>query len=109
MRSTFDDFLRGKRAAIDEHLDAILKPCDGLPGELLDAMRHSLLAPGKRLRPLLVLMTAEACAARARGAGADPWPAACAVEMIHVYSLIHDDLPAMDDDDLRREHAQDRP
>jgi geranylgeranyl diphosphate synthase type II len=62
-------------------------------------MRYSLLAPGKRLRPLLVLLAAEACAAPA---AADPWPAACAVEMVHVYSLIHDDLPAMDDDDLRR-------
>src|SRR5436189_3871559 len=60
-------------------------------------MRYSLLAPGKRLRPLLVLLAAEAC-----GQGGDPWPAACAVEMVHVYSLIHDDLPAMDDDDLRR-------
>jgi geranylgeranyl diphosphate synthase type II len=61
-------------------------------------MRYSLLAPGKRLRPILVLLAAEAC-------GADPeaaMPAACAVEMVHAYSLIHDDLPAMDDDDLRR-------
>ena len=61
-------------------------------------MRYSLLAPGKRLRPLLVVLAAEACG----GDGGDPWPAACAVEMIHAYSLIHDDLPAMDDDDLRR-------
>ena len=61
-------------------------------------MLYSLLAPGKRLRPALVVLAAEACA----DANADPWPAACAVEMIHAYSLIHDDLPAMDDDDLRR-------
>jgi len=61
-------------------------------------MRYSLLAPGKRLRPLLVVMAAEACG----GSEAVPWPAACAVEMIHAYSLVHDDLPAMDDDDLRR-------
>jgi geranylgeranyl diphosphate synthase type II len=59
-------------------------------------MRYSLLAPGKRLRPLLVVLAAEACG------GGDPLPAGCAVEMIHAYSLIHDDLPAMDDDDLRR-------
>src|SRR6516162_10848122 len=59
-------------------------------------MRYSLLAPGKRLRPLLVILAAEACG------GGNPLPAACAVEMIHTYSLIHDDLPAMDDDDLRR-------
>jgi geranylgeranyl diphosphate synthase type II len=62
-------------------------------------MRYSTLAPGKRLRPLLVVLAAEACAGERR---VNPWPAACAVEMIHAYSLIHDDLPAMDDDDLRR-------
>src|SRR5437588_12119418 len=61
-------------------------------------MRYSLLAPGKRLRPLLVILASEACGGRDR----DAVPAACAVEMIHTYSLIHDDLPAMDDDDLRR-------
>lgn len=61
-------------------------------------MRYSLLSPGKRLRPILTLMAAEAC----RGSIEAAMPAACAVEMIHAYSLIHDDLPAMDDDDLRR-------
>jgi geranylgeranyl diphosphate synthase type II len=68
------------------------------PVLLRDAMRYSLLAPGKRLRPLLALLAARAC-------GQDDsvaMPAACAVEMVHAYSLIHDDLPAMDDDDLRR-------
>lgn len=68
------------------------------PPRLRDAIRHSLLAPGKRLRPLLVLMAAEACGCDRKRA----LPAACAVEMIHTYSLIHDDLPAMDDDDMRR-------
>jgi geranylgeranyl diphosphate synthase type II len=68
------------------------------PPHLADAIRHSLLAPGKRLRPLLVLMACQACGYDHRAA----LPAACAVEMIHTYSLIHDDLPAMDDDDLRR-------
>ncbi len=71
---------------------------DGCPAQLREAMRYSLLAPGKRLRPLLVLLAARAC-------GGDDdlaMPAACAVEMVHAYSLIHDDLPAMDDDDLRR-------
>lgn len=68
------------------------------PATLREAMRYSLLAPGKRLRPMLVLLAAETCQA-ARSAA---MPAACAVEMIHAYSLIHDDLPAMDDDDLRR-------
>jgi len=61
-------------------------------------MRYALLAPGKRLRPALVLMAAEACG----GSPEDALPGAVAVEMIHAYSLIHDDLPAMDDDDLRR-------
>jgi len=68
------------------------------PAELREAIRHSLLAPGKRLRPLLVILAAEACGGSLEAA----LPAACAVEMIHTYSLIHDDLPAMDDDDLRR-------
>jgi len=61
-------------------------------------MRYSLLAPGKRLRPLLTLLAAEACGGTVEAA----MPAACAVEMVHAYSLVHDDLPAMDDDDLRR-------
>jgi geranylgeranyl diphosphate synthase type II len=61
-------------------------------------MRYSLLAPGKRLRPMLVMLACEACGGKER----DALPAACAVEMIHTYSLIHDDLPCMDDDDLRR-------
>jgi geranylgeranyl diphosphate synthase, type II len=68
------------------------------PDQLREAIRYSLMAPGKRLRPMLVLMAAEACG----GTLAEAMPAACAVEMIHTYSLIHDDLPAMDDDDLRR-------
>src|SRR5262249_30580967 len=97
MAHSFDDYLRLRRGEIDAHLDGSLRPTDGLPAELLEAMRYSLLAPGKRLRPLLVLMAAEAA-----GGGGDPWPAARAIEMVHVYSLIHDDLPAMDDDDLRR-------
>jgi geranylgeranyl diphosphate synthase type II len=61
-------------------------------------MRYSLLAPGKRMRPMLALLAAEACG----GTLAAAVPVACAVEMVHAYSLIHDDLPAMDDDDLRR-------
>ena len=71
---------------------------DGCPPRLCEAMRYSLLAPGKRLRPMLVLLATEACG----GALDAAMPAACAVEMIHAYSLMHDDLPAMDDDDLRR-------
>ena len=92
------DYLDAMRVRVEHHLTASLRPEPGLPASLLEAMRYSLLAPGKRLRPLLVAMAARAC-----GGNEDaPWPAACAVEMIHAYSLIHDDLPAMDDDDLRR-------
>ncbi|MEZ6056203.1 MAG: polyprenyl synthetase family protein [Planctomycetaceae bacterium] len=68
------------------------------PQRLQDAMAYSLMAGGKRLRPALVLMACEACG----GQRADALSAACAMEMVHTYSLIHDDLPAMDDDDLRR-------
>jgi geranylgeranyl diphosphate synthase type II len=70
----------------------------GCPSQLAEAIRYSLLAPGKRLRPQLVLLAADACGGKAH----DALPAAVAVEMIHAYSLVHDDLPAMDDDDLRR-------
>lgn len=84
------------RAAIDETLDR-LTPVR-YPDTLWESMRYSLQAGGKRIRPLLTLATLEALGADARPA----LPAACAVELIHTQSLIHDDLPAMDDDDLRR-------
>jgi geranylgeranyl diphosphate synthase type II len=102
------------RAFIEPRLDAALRPTPATPPRLVEAMRHALLAPGKRLRPALVLWSAAACAGGsddeagdcAAGAEAEAWdaaaPAAVAVEMIHAYSLVHDDLPAMDDDDLRR-------
>lgn len=79
-------------------LKEILCPRLGIPAVLLEAMRYSLLGGGKRLRPMLVVLAAEA----ANGEGSSALPAACAVEMVHTYSLIHDDLPCMDDDDLRR-------
>jgi len=89
-------------APLVAEIDAALRQCtdygNRCPQRLAAAIRHSLLAPGKRLRPLLVLLAAEACGSSFGNA----IPAACAVEMIHAYSLIHDDLPAMDDDDLRR-------
>jgi geranylgeranyl diphosphate synthase type II len=90
--------LEPRRRRIAEQLAAYLDAESDVPAELLAAMRYSLLAPGKRIRPILVLLAAEACG----GSVEDALPAACAVEMIHAYSLIHDDLPAMDDDDLRR-------
>ncbi len=83
---------------VEEALVEALPSGPDTPPDLLEAMRYSLMAGGKRLRPILVLLAAEACGADPR----DALPAACAVEMIHTYSLIHDDLPAMDDDDLRR-------
>lgn len=86
------------RVQVDAALDRWLTFGDGCPAELREAIRYSALAPGKRLRPLLVLLAAEACG----GAVEAALPAACAVELIHAYSLVHDDLPAMDDDDLRR-------
>jgi geranylgeranyl diphosphate synthase, type II len=83
---------------IESALDSHTKFDSDCPAHLRDAIRYALLAPGKRLRPRLVLMAAEACGASFEAA----LPAACAVEMVHAYSLVHDDLPAMDDDDLRR-------
>ena len=96
--STFPEYAVALRGEIDAALDRYTQYGDGCPPRLREAIRHSLLAPGKRLRPLMVLMAAEACGSKREAA----LPAACAVEMIHTYSLIHDDLPAMDDDDLRR-------
>jgi geranylgeranyl diphosphate synthase, type II len=97
---TFDlkSYLAAKQALVDRHLADLLTAERDAPASLIDAMRYSLLAPGKRLRPALVFMACQA----AGGSESKAIPAACAVEMIHTYSLIHDDLPAMDDDDLRR-------
>jgi geranylgeranyl diphosphate synthase type II len=83
---------------VERALDAALGPAPGRPARLVEAMRYAVLGPGKRLRPRLVLLACEACG----GEVGDAVPSACAVELIHAYSLIHDDLPAMDDDDLRR-------
>ncbi|ANE49040.1 polyprenyl synthetase [Paenibacillus swuensis] len=73
-----------------------------VPGALSEAVQYSLMAGGKRLRPLLVLAAAEAVAADDADTSRGAMPIACAIEMIHTYSLIHDDLPAMDNDDFRR-------
>jgi geranylgeranyl diphosphate synthase type II len=95
---TFDEPAQQLRALVEAALSEYTNFGSGCPDHLREAIRYSLLAPAKRLRPLLVLWACEAC----RGDIHKALPAACAVEMIHTYSLIHDDLPAMDDDDLRR-------
>lgn len=86
------------RESIDRALEGYLGTALECPPRLREAMRYSLFAGGKRLRPLLVLLASDACF----GSIDSALPAAAAVEMIHTYSLIHDDLPAMDDDDTRR-------
>ena len=91
-------YLLEKRTQVDSALDIYLPKTHGLTADLIDAMRYSLFAGGKRLRPILCIAGAEAVG----GAGTDVLPVACALEFIHTYSLIHDDLPLMDDDDLRR-------
>ncbi len=98
MTFDLDAYLSERRALSDRALDAYLPEADALPPRLHDAMRYSLFCGGKRLRPILVFAGAEAVG------GALEWvtPLACAVECIHTFSLIHDDLPAIDDDDLRR-------
>jgi geranylgeranyl diphosphate synthase type II len=103
---TFAEYLETQRTEVDAALDAFLPTAAQCPAVVAEAMRYSVMAGGKRLRPLLVLAAAEAVAARLAvdqaQARALALPAACAIEMIHTYSLIHDDLPAMDDDELRR-------
>jgi geranylgeranyl diphosphate synthase type II len=91
-------FLERSTAAVNAALDRFLPRARTRPATLHRAMRYSLFAGGKRLRPALCLAAAEACG----GTWDDALPLACAVECIHTYSLIHDDLPAMDNDDFRR-------
>lgn len=93
-----EDWIAARRAEIDRLLEARLPVPAEDPGRLVEAMRYSLLAPGKRIRPLLALAAAETV-----GTVDDDVRLACAaVELVHCYSLVHDDLPAMDDDDMRR-------
>jgi geranylgeranyl pyrophosphate synthase len=91
-------WIGARRAEIDRLLEARLPLPAEDPGRLVEAMRYSLLAPGKRIRPLLALAAAEAVGT----IDDDVRLAAAAVELVHCYSLVHDDLPAMDDDDFRR-------
>ncbi|MBI4587573.1 MAG: polyprenyl synthetase family protein [Candidatus Rokubacteria bacterium] len=91
-------YLAERRRAVDAALDRHLPPPDAPPAIIHEAMRYSVFAGGKRLRPILVIAGAEAVG----GSVERVLPTACALELIHTYSLIHDDLPAMDDDDYRR-------
>jgi geranylgeranyl diphosphate synthase type II len=91
-------YLAARRAMVEGALEAALAPADGVPPRLLEAMRYAVFSGGKRVRPILALMACEAAPAPPERA----LPFACALELIHTYSLVHDDLPAMDDDDLRR-------
>ena len=93
---SFDQYLKSRQKIVERELAKRAK-FKGY-GKLGEAMQYALLDGGKRLRPILVLAACEAVGGKAEAA----YPAACAIEMIHTYSLVHDDLPAMDDDDLRR-------
>ena len=96
--TTVANYLEERARATDAALERYLARWDGVPAGLVEAVRYSLFAGGKRLRPALALGAAEVVC----GEQAPALPAACALEMIHTYSLIHDDLPCMDDDDIRR-------
>ncbi len=93
-----EGYLAARRRAVDEALARHLPPATAYPPTIHEAMRYSVFAGGKRLRPILVIAGAEAVG----GQMADVMPTACCFELIHTYSLIHDDLPAIDDDDYRR-------
>jgi geranylgeranyl diphosphate synthase type II len=94
-------YLIARQKEVDRALDRFLPRASVPPATIHKAMRYSLFAGGKRLRPILCLAAAEACGGNTSAA----LPLACAVECIHTYSLIHDDLPSMDNDDLRRGRA----
>ena len=94
-------YLIARQKEVDRALDRFLPKALVRPATIHKAMRYSLFAGGKRLRPILCLAAAEACGGKTEAA----LPLACAIECIHTYSLIHDDLPSMDNDDLRRGRA----
>ena len=96
--ATLAAFLDEARRIVDTDLARRLAPPKDDPGRLAEAMCYAATGPGKRLRPAIVLAAAEACG----GSRAQALPAASAIEMLHAYTLVHDDLPAMDDDDERR-------
>ena len=93
-----EDYLAERRALVEAALELALQPSEGTPPRLLEAMRYAVFSGGKRVRPILALAACEAVPATPALA----LPFGCAIELVHAYSLVHDDLPAMDDDDLRR-------
>jgi len=95
---TLEVYLSQQQQRIEMALDRFLPSLDSYPPRLMDAMRYSVFAGGKRLRPILMLAATEVVGGETEAI----LPAACAIECVHTYSMIHDDLPAMDDDDLRR-------
>lgn len=98
MSCLIEKYLKEKRIAIESTLNRLLHSPKKYPPIIHQAMRYAVFGKGKRLRPILLIAATEAC----RGKTSDALPAACAIEMIHTYSLIHDDLPAIDDDSYRR-------
>lgn len=98
MSTTIEQYLDERKALVDKALRKFMPKPSGLASDVIKAMNYSLFAGGKRIRPILCIAGAEAV-----GGSADSVvPVACAIELIHTYSLIHDDLPVMDNDDLRR-------
>ncbi|MFW6147500.1 MAG: polyprenyl synthetase family protein [Thermodesulfobacteriota bacterium] len=98
MPEGIETYLQERKILVDTALEKVMPRPSGLAGEVIASMNYSLFAGGKRLRPILCIAGAEAL-----GGSADAvLPLACTLELIHTYSLIHDDLPAMDDDDFRR-------
>jgi len=98
---TLNEYIAARQRAVDEALDRLVPPEHRGPEVIHKAMRYSLFAGGKRIRPILCMAAADAVSDAAPGVEA----AACSLELIHTYSLIHDDLPALDNDDLRRGRA----
>lgn len=95
---SLNEYLQSRRALVDRALDATLPPADTPPPLIHEAMRYAVLGGGKRVRPIVAIAAAEAC-----GAEIEPLLVPiCAIELIHTYSLVHDDLPPLDNDDLRR-------
>ena len=92
------EYIQERKQIVDDHLHRLLPKPEGPSGKVVEAMKYSLSAGGKRVRPILMMAACEAVG----GDYSLIMPAACAMECVHTYSLIHDDLPAMDDDDLRR-------